>query len=72
MHDPQESHIVALKRLLRYFRGTVDLGLVLHNSSPDKLVVYTGADWVGYPDTRRFTSGYAVFLSSILVSLSSK
>src|SRR6185295_3678536 len=30
MHDPRESHLAALKRLLRYVRGTVDLGLVLH------------------------------------------
>ena len=28
-HDPRESHLAALKRLLRYVRGTVDLGLVL-------------------------------------------
>ena len=34
MHDPRESHLAALKRLLRYVRGTVDLGLVLHRSSP--------------------------------------
>ena len=27
MHDPRESHLAALKRLLRYVRGTVDLGL---------------------------------------------
>ena len=33
MHDPKESHLAALKRLLRYVRGTVDLGLVLHRSS---------------------------------------
>src|SRR6185437_2616775 len=33
MHDPRESHLAALKRLLRYVRGTVDLGLGLHRSS---------------------------------------
>src|SRR6185369_5864139 len=41
MHDPQELHLAALKRLLRYFRGTVDLGLVLHRSTSAELVVYT-------------------------------
>ena len=46
----------------------MDLGLVLHHSSSAELVVYTDADWAGYPDTRRSTSGYAVFLGGNLVS----
>ena len=72
MHDPRESHLAALKRLLRYVRGTVDLGLVLHRSSSTELVVYTDADWAGCPDTRKSTSGYAVFLGDNLISWSSK
>ncbi|XP_021308772.1 uncharacterized protein LOC8063854 isoform X1 [Sorghum bicolor] len=73
MHDPREPHLTALKRILRYLRGTVDFGLLLHRRSPStELVVYTDADWAGYPDTRRSTSGYAVFLGGNLVSWSSK
>jgi len=49
MHDPRESQLAALKRLLRYVRGTVDLGLVLHRSSSAELVVYTDADWAWLP-----------------------
>ena len=72
MHDPRESHLAALKRLLWYVCGTVDFGLVLHRSPTSELVVYTNADWAGCPDTRRSTSGYAVFLGGNLVSWSSK
>jgi hypothetical protein len=71
MHDPWKSHLAVLKRLLRYVRGTVDFGLVLHCTSTE-LVVYTDTDWAGCPDTRRSTSSYAVFLGDNLVSWSSK
>ena len=72
MHDPREPHLAALKRILRYIRGTLHLGLHLRPSTLDDLVVYSDADWAGCPDTRKSTSGYAVFLGDNLVSWSSK
>jgi hypothetical protein len=67
MNDPREPHLTAMKRILRYLHGTPDFGL-LRRSSNSNLVVYTDADWAGCPDTRRSTSGYAVFLGDNLVS----
>jgi hypothetical protein len=73
MHDPQESHLTAVKRILRYLQWTSDLGLFIdHTSSPTTLTVYTDADWVGCPDTRRSTSDIAGFLGTSLVSWSNK
>ena len=68
MHDPRETHLAALKRILRYVRGTLHMGLLIRPSTPADLVVYSDADWAGCPDTRRSTSGYAVFLGDNLVS----
>lgn len=68
MHDPREPHLAALKRILRYIRGTLHLGLLLRPSAQFDLVVYSDADWAGCPDTRKSTSGYAVFLGDSLVS----
>lgn len=73
MHSPREPHLTAVKRILRYLRGTLDLGLTLHRISPTtELIAYSDADWAGCPDTRRSTSGYAVFLDYNLVSWCSK
>lgn len=72
MHDPRAPHFTALKRILRYLKGTLSLGLNISPSAPTRLIVYIDADWGGCPTTRRFTSGYCVYLGDNLVSWSSK
>jgi hypothetical protein len=72
MHDPQEPHLTAIKRILHYLQGMPDYGLLLRRLSGFDLIVYTDADWAGCLDTRRSTSGYAVFLGDNLVSWSAK
>nr|GEX55657.1 ribonuclease H-like domain-containing protein [Tanacetum cinerariifolium] len=68
MHNPREPHLAALKRVLRYIRGTLDHGLQLHVSSTSQLNAYTDADWAGCLVTRRSTSGYCVFLGDNILS----
>ncbi|GKB08087.1 ribonuclease H-like domain-containing protein [Tanacetum coccineum] len=72
MHDPCDPHFNALKRILRYVRGTLDHGLQLHVSSASQLTAFTDADWAGCPVTRRSTSGYCVFFGDNLLSWSAK
>ena len=72
MHDPREPHFTALKRILRYIKGTIRHGLQITKSSTTDLIAYSDADWAGCPDTRRSTSGYCVFLGDSLISWSSK
>ena len=61
-----------VKRILRYIRGTMSLGLTVTASTSLEMVAYSDADWAGCPDTRRSTSGYCVYLGPSLVSWSSK
>jgi hypothetical protein len=68
MHDPQEPHLMVMKRIMCYLQGMSDYGLLLRRSSGSDLIVYTDADWVDCADTRCSTSGYAVFLGDNLVS----
>ncbi|GKB20592.1 ribonuclease H-like domain-containing protein [Tanacetum coccineum] len=58
MHDPREQHFAALKRILRYVQGTLDLGLHLYASSATSLVGYTDVDWAGCPCTRSAEAEY--------------
>ena len=72
MHAPRDVHWAAVKRILRYVCGTMDLGVTLHASTDTALIAYSDADWAGCPDTRRSTSGYCVYLGPSLISWSSK
>jgi hypothetical protein len=72
MHDLREQHLAAIKRILRYVKGTLSHGLQLYSSSPASMVTYTDADWAGCPDTRRSMLGFCVYLDDNLVSWSSK
>ena len=72
MHAPRQPHLAMVKRVLRYVRGTLDLGLQLRASSSTGLTAYSDADWAGCLDTRRSTSGYCVYYGDSLISWSSK
>ncbi|XP_019198962.1 PREDICTED: uncharacterized protein LOC109192715 [Ipomoea nil] len=61
MHSPTTEHWVLLKRVLRYVKGTQDLGLRLTPSASSDLHAYSDSDCAGCPIDRKSTSGYAVF-----------
>ncbi|XP_023750321.1 uncharacterized mitochondrial protein AtMg00810-like [Lactuca sativa] len=72
MRAPRTTHFTALKRILRYIKGTIDHGLSLTRTSTTSLLSYTDAVWAGCPDTHRSTSGYCIFMGNNLLSWSSK
>ncbi|CAH9085930.1 unnamed protein product [Cuscuta europaea] len=73
MHVPRTTHLLAVKRIYRYLKGTNTHGLWLRAEKNISVVTaYSDADWAGCPDSSRSTTGYAVFLGSNLVSWRSK
>ncbi|XP_026399431.1 uncharacterized protein LOC113295295 [Papaver somniferum] len=72
MHSPTDMNLQLVKRILRYLKGSIGMGITLTKGNLHKLKSFTDSDWDGCPNTRRSTSGYAVYIGSNLVSWSSK
>ena len=71
--DPHESDWVAVKRVMRYLRGTQNLGIVFSNTSePPVLLGYSDADWAGCHESRKSTSGYVFKFCGGAISWSSR
>ena len=72
MHQPLQSHWQAVKRRLRYLKGTINLGLHLRPCSSIYLHAFCDVDWGSDLDDRRSTSGSCVFFGDSLVTWFSK
>ncbi|GJX99602.1 retrovirus-related pol polyprotein from transposon TNT 1-94 [Tanacetum coccineum] len=69
---PTKKHFEAIKRVFRYLKGTINMGLWYPKDNAMSLTAYADADHAGCQDSRRSTSGSAQFLRDRLVSWSSK
>nr|GEV63995.1 copia protein [Tanacetum cinerariifolium] len=67
-----EKHFKEVKRIFRYIRGTINMGLWYPKDSDLKLTDFSDADHVGCVDTHKSTSGGIQFLCNKLVSWMSK
>nr|GEV58818.1 hypothetical protein [Tanacetum cinerariifolium] len=69
---PNEKHLKEVKRIFRYLRGTVNVGLWNLKDSSFELTAFSDADHTGCIDSRKSTSGGIQFLGDKLVSWMSK
>ncbi|GJV20903.1 retrovirus-related pol polyprotein from transposon TNT 1-94 [Tanacetum coccineum] len=69
---PTEKHLKEVKRIFRYLRGTVNMGLWYPKDSGFELTAFSDADHAECLDTRKSTSGGIQFLGDKLFSWMSK
>jgi hypothetical protein len=69
---PTEKHLSEAKRIIRYIKGTIHLGIWYPKDSGFELIAFSDADHAGCLDTRKSTSGGLQFMGDKLVSWKSK
>ena len=69
---PKESHLTAVKRIIRHINGTLDYGFGYSKDSNACLAGYSDANWAGSGDDRKSTSEGCFYLGNNLVSWMSK
>ncbi|KAK2400878.1 hypothetical protein QL285_050531 [Trifolium repens] len=72
MHSPTVMHLKMVRRILRYVKGTIDVGLKFTSNTTLDLFAFSDADWAGCPTTRRSTTGYCTFLGGNIISWCAK
>ncbi|GJU24670.1 retrovirus-related pol polyprotein from transposon TNT 1-94 [Tanacetum coccineum] len=68
MKDPKTSYLEAVKRIFRYIKGTMHLGLWYPKGSGIETIVYADSDHVGDYVNRKSTSGVCKFMGCCLTS----
>jgi len=70
MHDPGNGHWEAVKWVMRYIKGTIDVELAFEKDSTGKqeCIGYVDSNYAGDLDKRRSTTGYVFTLSQAPMS----
>ncbi|KAF7127450.1 hypothetical protein RHSIM_Rhsim11G0030000 [Rhododendron simsii] len=70
--NPKESHLTAVKRVIKYINGTMGYGIWLSKDTNSNLAGFSDADWAGCADDRKSTSGECFYFGNNLVAWLSK
>jgi hypothetical protein len=68
LENPTEEHLAAVKRIIRYVAGTLNLGCQYGKNDHWRLVGYCDSDLASDLDTIKSTTGVAYFLGKNLIS----
>ena len=70
--NPKESHMTALKRIIKYVKTTAEFGMWYSKDTIDVLARNSVANWAGNADDRKSTLGGCFYVGNNLVSWMSK
>ena len=65
--NPKESHIVIMKRIIRYVNGIVDYGIWSSKDTNSGLTGYNDVNWASNVDNRKSNTGRCFYLRNNLV-----
>lgn len=70
LQNPTNSHVTAVKRIMRYLKGTIDYGILFSSKNVNnlKFCIYSDADYAGCIETRRSTTGDCLLIGTCLVN----
>ena len=66
-NNPDHSHWIALERVFRYLKGTINYG-IHYTCFPAVIEGFSDANWISNSDETKSTSGYAFTLPSGTIS----
>jgi len=72
MESPTELHMLAVKRILRYVKGTQGYGIQYKRGRVAELVGFVDSDYAGDVDDRKSTSGFVFMLGGGAIAWASK
>ena len=70
--EPKESHLTAVKRIIRYVRGTLSFGSWYTYDTNSNIIGYCDANWAGCSDDRKSTYSCCFYVGNNLVGWFSK
>ncbi|GJX44169.1 hypothetical protein Tco_0260845 [Tanacetum coccineum] len=72
MHKPLKSHLKIALKVLRYLKGSHGKGVHIVNYPKVSLETFVDADWAKCLVTRKFITGFCLFINGSLVYWKSK
>ncbi|XP_024009186.1 uncharacterized protein LOC112084181 [Eutrema salsugineum] len=66
LKEPKFSHLKDAKRVLRYIKGTIGIGLMFNAVKESKLIGHSDSNWGGCKENLKSTTGYCFSIGSVV------